>query len=39
MDNLIPVKVALRVRPLNPNERNDPTSEYLKIISNESQVK
>lgn len=38
MDNLIPVKVALRIRPLNANEKNDSNNEYLKIIDKESQV-
>lgn len=37
-DKAIPVKVALRIRPLNQREKNDACSECLRTISNEPQV-
>ncbi|RNA15856.1 chromosome-associated kinesin KIF4A, partial [Brachionus plicatilis] len=37
-DKAIPVKVALRIRPLNQREKNDACSECLRTISNEPQI-
>ncbi|RNA29301.1 chromosome-associated kinesin KIF4A [Brachionus plicatilis] len=37
-DKAIPVKVALRIRPLNQRERNDACSKCLRTISNEPRI-